>query len=142
MLHRLTLLLVLLQCGGPSSTIVFPQKVQASYMKYVPGAGGGKGITFRISTTDSIPDLKVTRFEVNGITLPTSLYYRDGNTFIEASKFYAAPEPSLEDEHPEPPDPVLFNQEDFTAVLFFTHNGQPDSIHIREFQKEESPLYP
>lgn len=114
---------------------------RASYMRYVPGAGGGRGIIFRVET-DSIPGLEVTSFEVNGTELPSELFYEDGKMRIQASRFYADPERAEGAGTPPANKAPLYFAESYHAIIRYRHEGQKDSLVVSNFEKEDSPLYP
>ncbi len=133
---------MLLQCGGPPSMSTFQaSELDASYMKYVPGAGGGKGIIFRVTSPDSIANLKVISFEVNGFNIPAELVYSQGQTVIEASRFYQQPETS-EGGDERPFNTPLYNANSYKAVITYEYGHKVDSIQLTDFREEESPMYP
>lgn len=107
-------------------------------MKYVPGAGGGKGIMFTIVLKSIPSDFAASNLVVNGIELPVTM---EGNS-VNASVYYSDPEPTLKNPNPEPKDAVLFNATTFVAVLNFSVESKKGSITIKDFQEKEQPLYP
>ena len=113
-------------------------EASASYMRCIPGAGGGKGILFKVALNKPIEDLQIDRFVVNATEVPATL---ENNTIV-ASVFYADPEPTMDNPNPEPIDPVLFNQNEFEAVIYFSNQGKTDSVLIKNFVEEEQPLLP
>lgn len=142
MFLRISIFLVLLRCGGPDD--LMPQEVlelNATYMKYVPGAGGGKGIMFKVLSPDSVANLTVQKFVVNDIEIPAHIFYDKGTTLIEATLFYEDPEMTVDNENPDPVDPVLFNQEEFTGIMYYTIGTVPDSLFIDGFTEVEAPMY-
>ncbi len=142
MLLRISIFLVLLRCGGPDNLV--PEEIlelNATYMKYVPGAGGGKGIMFKVLSPDSVPNLSIQKFVVNDIEVPAHIFYEKGTTLIEATMFYEDPEMTVDNENPEPVNPVLFNQEDFSGTIYYTLGAVADSLIIDEFTELESPMY-
>ncbi len=142
MLLRISILLIFLRCGGPDDLV--PEEVlelNATYMKYVPGAGGGKGITFKVLSPDSVANLSIQKFVVNDVVVPSHIFYDKGTTLIEATMFYEDPEMIVGNENPEPVDAVLFNQEEFTGIIYYTIGTVSDSLFIDEFRELESPMY-
>lgn len=142
MFLRISILLVLLRCGGPVDDMPPREatELNATYMKFVPGAGGGKGITFKVHSTDSVANLSVQKFVVNNIEVPAEVFYDQG-TLIEGTLFYEDPEMTVDNLNPEPVDAVLYNQDEFTGVIYYTMGAVSDSLIIDEFRKIESPLY-
>lgn len=135
----LFLVLLFTQCSSPiKMTKKQLSDAPASYMRYIPGAGGGKGILFKVYLKNTPEDLKIDRFVVNDIEVPATLE----DSLIVASLFYVDPEPTMDNPNPEPVDPVLFNQDKFEAVIYFSTQGATDSVHIQNFTEEEQPLYP
>ena len=142
MLLRISILLVFLRCGGPDD--LMPQEVlelNATYMKYVPGAGGGKGIMFKVHSLDSVANLSIQKFVVNNIEVPSHIFYDKGTTLIEATMFYEDPEITVGNENPDPVDPVLYNMEEFTGIIYYTIGTVSDSLFIEGFSEVESPMY-
>lgn len=140
MLTRLLVLaLLLVQCASPTKTTKTQlPDTSATYMKYIPGAGGGKGILFKIDIKNSPEILSIDRLVINNIEVPANLDRR----IINASVFYADTEPTMDNPNPEATDPVLFNQENFEAVVYYSNNGRQDSIKVTNFSEIEQPLYP
>ncbi len=111
---------------------------QASYVRYIPGAGGGKGILFKVALKETPEDLQIDRFVVNTIEVPATV----SDSLIVASVFYADIEPSMDNPNPEPVDAILFNQSEFEAIIYFSSQGKNDSVQIKHFVEEEEPLLP
>lgn len=137
---RLLILTILFaQCSSP---IKMSKKqlseAPASFMRYIPGAGGGKGITFKVPFKSPSSDFAIERFVVNNIELPAVLE----DSTIVASVFYAEAEPTMDNPNPDPINPVLFNAETFQATIYFSLQGVSDSVFIKNFIEEEQPFYP
>ena len=139
MFVRLLLLgLLFAQCASPiKATKKQLTNAPASYMRYIPGAGGGKGIMFKVILKDSPETFTINRFVINHVEVPADIE----DSLIIASVFYADTEPTMDNPDPEPVDPVLFNQDTFEAVIYFSTNGIEDSVRITNFSEEEQPLY-
>lgn len=116
-------------------------ELNATYMKYVPGAGGGRGITFKVHSPDSVANLSIQKFVVNDVEVPGHIFYDKGTTLIEANVFYEDPEMTIDNENPEPVDPVLYNQDEYSGKIYYTIGTVPDSLFIDEFREVESPMY-
>ena len=138
LLMTLPIAVLLLQCSSANIPIGSFDKGYQSYMKYIPGAGGGRGISFRVTIPGSSENLKVNKFVVNGINLPFTFQ----DSILTASIFYEDPMPTLEEPNPEPADAVLFNQSTFEAVIHYSIDGQMDTVVLNNFHEEEQPLYP
>ncbi|WP_417600984.1 hypothetical protein [Owenweeksia hongkongensis] len=135
----LFLALIFTQCTTSTKTTTNqPAEDSASYMRYIPGAGGGKGIIFTVPLKNPSKTLLINRFLINGIEVPAKIE----NNLIIASVFYANREPTVENPNPEPMDPVLFNENTFEAVIYYSNDGVNDSLRVTNFTEEKQPLYP
>jgi len=114
------------------------QDADRSYVKYVSGAGGGKGVYFEVSLKGLPSPIKVNRFVVNGVELPPE----QSDSTLTAAIFYASAERIQDDAHPEPENPVLFNAATFEAVIHFSSNGVTDSVKLDGFKEGEQPMLP
>lgn len=140
MIFRLGLLsLLFIQCASPLKVQKRAlQEAEKTVMKFVPGAGGGRGVDFRITLQDTIEQMNIVSFSVNDVDLEPHLRANQ----IEATIFYADPERTVDNEDPPLPDPVLYNAEEYSALLIFEANGKQDSIRFNDFKEIEAPLYP
>lgn len=134
----LPLVFLFIQCSSSKITPTALEKPVHKYMKYVPGAGGGKGIMFMIEMNEPDTNLKIEKVVVNGFELEFTVR----GSVITASKFYMDPDRTVEDPNPEPVDPVLYNQDSFVAEVQFLLNEKKGSVTLRDFTEEEQPLYP
>lgn len=135
----LFLALLFTQCASPEKTTKKQiANASASYMRYIPGAGGGKGILFKVPLKNNVENFRIDKFLVNGIEVPAEIE----DSLIIASIFYVDAEPTMENPNPEPVDAVLFNEEKFEAVIYYSIQSKVDSVHITHFSEEEQPLYP
>lgn len=138
MFTRIAFLFVLLQCGSPQN---LAQKLQpdASYTKYVPGAGGGVGITFKVSFEANTETAEFKTMVVNGDTLEAAIIRVDPMA-IEANKFYPYPEDSEGNPPPSWSAP-LYEAEEYNAELYFLVGGEKHKIIVTEFAQKRGPLY-
>lgn len=134
----LPLVFLFIQCSSSKVTPAALEKPVQKYMKYVPGAGGGKGIMFMIEMNEPDTNLKIEKVVVNGFELEFTVR----GSVITASKFYMDPDRTVEDPNPEPVDPVLYNQDSFVAEVQFLLNEKKGSVTLSDFTEEEQPLYP
>lgn len=141
MLLRISVLLVLLQCGSKDIVPEEIMDIDATYMRFVPGAGGGRGIVFKVRSGDVMTGLEIDKFEVNGIEVPAVVHYEAGTTLIEATMFYADPEIMEGHENPDPIDPVLYQQENYSAIIHFTASGESGTLEVKDFEEVESPMF-
>jgi len=135
---RISLLWVLMQCGSPQN---LADKLQpdASYTKYVPGAGGGVGVNFTISFEANTETAEFKTMVINGDTLDAAIAQVDPMA-IEGNKFYPYPEES-EGNPPADWSAPLYQASEYTGELYFLVGGEKHKIVITEFAQRPAPLY-
>lgn len=114
------------------------QEAERSYVKYVSGANGGKGVYFEISLGKLPSSIQVNKFVVNGVSLPPE----QNDSIVSTAIFYSVSPPAEGDLKPEAQNPELFEAENFEAVIHFSHNGVADSVRLKGFTEGEQPPIP
>lgn len=135
---RISFLLVLLQCGSPQN-LAEKLTPDATVTKYVPGAGGGVGVTFKVNFDEELSGAELLHFVVNGDTLDAAISQVNPMA-LEANKFYRYPEDSGGDPPADWKAP-LYNATDYQADLYFQVGGEKHKIVITEITQTSGPLY-
>ncbi len=143
-MFRILPLLILLQCSSVSKkeSLLITDNLNCTYHKYISGAGGGKGILFRVSLADSISDFKIQKFVVNGIELPSAVSYQNGQTHIEASKFYATTPNVQGESQTVSPEPILFNATEYSGRLEVLAGTKLLKLKLVNFSEEIGEDHP
>lgn len=117
---------------------------KATYQKYIPGEGGGKGILFVFNFANLKDSLHFSKLTVNQESLKFTSYEKGASFFIESSRFYSDPDrdPDGNGSQEEFAKSALFNAEKYTATLFYNSQDGQDSIVIDQFIALETLLYP
>lgn len=120
------------------------QDIEATYQKYLPGEGGGKGIIFTIRFTSKQENLEITALSINGQTLKPVMVPGENGFKLEASHFYADPDrdPDAKGSRDEFEKAPLFNTQSYTAVIQYNYDDQSGNFTIEDFQELEMLIYP
>lgn len=144
MFWRLTSLLILMQCSQAGSlTSISADDYDATFHKYIPGAGGGKGIIFTITFQDSLPKyVHLKEFVVNGEVVEGKIVTYSPKAVVQGSKFYREPRRTIQNPEPEPASMPLFNAEEFQGTLTLTSENTDYTISIEDFAQTSTQLNP
>ncbi len=135
---RISLVLLMLQCSG-SHNLADQLKPEASFEKYVAGAGGGAGVRFQVGFEQTLTEANFKHFIINGDTLEAAILSIDPFA-IEASRFYANPEP-VEGGGYQPDPKPLYDTNQYRGILVFELDGKEHELIISEFTQKPSPVY-